>query len=116
MIGDLDQRYPPDRTGHIPVAGGRVWYRLDGSRHLGSPRAPLIVVHGGPGLSHFYLLTLCALADERPVVFYDQLDCGKADRPDDPANWTVARNVDEPGRVWRAFGFERAFLLGHSNG
>lgn len=116
MIGDLDERYPADRTGHIVVDGGRAWYRMNGARHLDTDRTPVIVVHGGPGLSHFYLLTLTALADERPVVLYDQLDCGNADRPGRPANWTVARYVAEIGHVWRALGFERAFLLGHSTG
>lgn len=116
MLGDLDRRYPADRTGFVPVRGGRAWYRLDGARHLEGRRTPAIVIHGGPGLSHFYLLTLTALADERPVVFYDHLDCGFSDRPNDPANWTVERLVSEIGAVWRALGLKRAFLIGHSFG
>ena len=116
MIGDLDRRYPADRTGYVQVKGGRVWYRLDGARHLASGRTPAIVIHGGPGLSHFYLLTLTALADERPVVLYDQLDCGFADRPGNPANWTVDRFTSEIGAVASALGFDRAHVIGHSFG
>jgi proline iminopeptidase len=116
MLGDLDRRYPPDRTGHVAVRGGRVWYRLDGARHQAAGRTPILVVHGGPGLSHFYLLTLAALADHWPVIFYDQLDCGFSDRPNQPANWTVARFVDEVAAVRRALGLDRVILVGHSFG
>jgi proline iminopeptidase len=36
-----------------------------------------------------------ALADERPVVLYDQLGCGKSDRPADTSLWRVERFVTE---------------------
>lgn len=40
---------------------------------------PLVVVHGGPGLPHQYLRSLADLArPRRPVVFYDQLGCGRS--------------------------------------
>ncbi|WP_243670608.1 hypothetical protein [Methanoculleus chikugoensis] len=35
-------------------------------------------------MTHDYLEPLEALADERPIVFYDQLGCGNSDRPGDP--------------------------------
>ncbi len=66
-------------SGYLEVPGGRVWYRT-----LGGGRAyPLIVVHGGPGGAHDYLEPLSALADERQIVFYDQLGSGRSDRPSD---------------------------------
>ena len=100
------------REGYVAVPGGRIWYRVVG---LG-PGVPLLTLHGGPGDPHDYLEPLEALGDERPVVFYDQLGCGKSDRPDDPALWRVERFVDELRLVRKELGLERVHILGHSWG
>lgn len=99
--------------GYIDVTGGRVWFRVVGAE---SPGTPILVLHGGPGVPHDYLEPLAALADERPVVFYDQLGCGNSDQPDDPTLWTVERYVAEVGEVRDALGLERVHLLGQSWG
>ncbi|MDV2481631.1 alpha/beta fold hydrolase [Methanoculleus sp. Wushi-C6] len=99
--------------GYIDVTGGRVWFRVVGRSSAGTP---LLVLHGGPGASHDYLEPLEALADERPVVFYDQLGCGNSDRPDDPSLLTVERYVAEVGEVRDALGLRRVHLLGQSWG
>jgi len=104
----------PQQAGYIPVKGGRVWYRMNGSEHAGS--TPLLVIHGGPGFSHHYLLPLIDLAGDRPVIFYDQLDSGNSERPGNPANWTVERFVSEVDSVREALGLERLFILGSSWG
>ena len=83
------------REGYVPVTGGRVWYRIVGG---GGP-IPLVTVHGGPGGIHDYLAPLEALADERPVVLYDQLGAGKSDALDDVSLWTNERMIDELGRL-----------------
>lgn len=99
--------------GFIPVEGGRVCYR----RHGGDrPGTPLLLVHGGPGANQDYLEPLAALADQRPVIFYDQLGGGDSDQPGDPGLWTVERFVAELGQVRQALGLERLFLLGQSWG
>src|SRR6185503_15495806 len=59
-----------DDTGFIPVTGGKVWWRRFGKD---KSKTPLLMLHGGPGAGHNYLLPMQALADERPVIFYDQL-------------------------------------------
>ncbi len=94
------------------MQGGEVWYRAVGN----GPGVPLVVVHGGPGLSHDYLLPLAALGNDRPVVFYDQLDCGNSDHPAEPGNWTVGRYASEIESVRRGLGLTRFHLLGHSWG
>ncbi|GAB4535488.1 MAG: proline iminopeptidase-family hydrolase [Parvularculaceae bacterium] len=106
----------PEIAGYIPVPGGRVWYRINGAEHLGGPRAPLLALHGGPGGGHRRMLTMVALADERAVIFYDQLDSGNSDRPGDPANWRTERFLAEIGSVRDALGLDRVALLGHSMG
>ncbi|WP_232285979.1 proline iminopeptidase-family hydrolase [Solidesulfovibrio carbinoliphilus] len=97
----------------VDVPGGRVYCRTVGH---GAPGLPLLVLHGGPGVPHDYLEPLEALADERPVVFYDQLGCGLSDRPDDPALFTVSRFVAELDAVRRALKLSRLHLLGQSWG
>lgn len=105
---------PPDRELMVPVQGGRVYVRVNG--RLDSARPPLILAHGGPGSNHAYLMMGLPLADERAVVLYDQLDCGKSDAPNDPANWTVPRFVSEIDAIRGALGIERCHVLGTSWG
>jgi len=95
--------------------GRRRWYGTYGD--LGGSRPPLVVVHGGPGYPHYGLEPLAALADRgQPVVFYDQLGCGRSDRPEDPSLWTVELFVEELGALRDALGLDRVHLLGHSWG
>jgi proline iminopeptidase len=102
----------PQAQGYAAVPGGRIFWRKFGS----GDKAPLLTLHGGPGSSHNYLLPLQALADDRPVIFYDQLGCGRADAPDDDSVYTIQRSVDEVDAVRSALGLDRVVLLGHSWG
>ena len=54
--------------------------------------------------------------DNQPVVFYDQLGCGKSDQPNDPARWTLSRFVLEVGRVRQALNLNKVIILGQSFG
>jgi proline iminopeptidase len=102
----------PQTEGYAIVPGGRIFWRKFGS----GGKAPLLTLHGGPGSSHNYLLPLQALADERPVIFYDQLGCGRADAPEDESVYSIQRSVDEVDAVRDALGLDRVLLLGHSWG
>ena len=103
-----------DEEGYIEVPGGRVWFRSVGE--AADHRAPLLCLHGGPGFTHNYLEPLEALADRRRVIFYDQLGCGRSERPDDLSLWTVDRFVAEVAEVREALGLERLHLFGSSWG
>lgn len=63
------------REGHLPVKGGRIWWRLHSPLATGTP---LVVLHGGPGMPAYYLESLAILADRRPVLFFDQPGCGRS--------------------------------------
>jgi proline iminopeptidase len=102
----------PVTQGYAAVPGGRVWWMKVGDGR----GTPLLTLHGGPGAGHDYLLPLRALADERPVIFYDQLGCGRADSPQDARLYTVQRSVDEVDAVRRALRLDRIALFGHSWG
>ena len=69
--------------GYVDFRGYRTWYRVAGE--LGYGATPLLALHGGPGSTHHYFAPLEGLAPERPVVVYDQIGCGRSDRPDDLA-------------------------------
>ncbi len=98
--------------GMIAVPGGNVWFKRVG----GGAGLPMLVVHGGPGLPHGYLRSLERLADEREVVYWDQLGCGKSDRPSDRELWTMQRSVAEMRAVVQALGLNRFHIFGNSWG
>ena len=90
---------------------GRTWYRVSGE----GGRTPLVCLHGGPGSTHNYFRPLERLADERPVVVYDQLGCGRSDRPDD-VSWCLALFAEELEQLREHLGLDRIHLLGTSWG
>ncbi|TDK61038.1 alpha/beta fold hydrolase [Bacillus salipaludis] len=99
--------------GYIEVTGGKVWYQIFNKNVNGTP---VVVLHGGPGSSSFSLQSLQALGTERPVILYDQLGCGRSERPTDPSLWRIERFVEELGQVRQGLGLDVVHILGHSWG
>lgn len=78
---------------------------------------PLVVVHGGPGASHDYLLPgLLPLARTNRLVFLDERGSGKSERLEDPSRYTVEAMADDVEVARRALGLGKINLLGHSYG
>lgn len=81
---------------------------------------PLVVLHGGPGIPHQYLLPISDLASRGiPIVFYDQIGCGFSTHlPKKPAEfWTTELFMAELDNVLTYFGIADNFdLYGHSWG
>jgi proline-specific peptidase len=98
--------------GYVSFRGYRTWYEVAGAD---KPGIPLLALHGGPGSTHNYFEPLKGLADERPVVLYDQIGCGNSDRPSD-IEWSVGVFRDEVDAVREQLGLERIHLLGTSWG
>jgi len=98
--------------GMIAVPGGNVWFQRVGGGH----GSPLLAVHGGPGLPHNYISSLARLADEREVIFWDQLGCGNSECPSNKELWTMERSVAEMDAVVRALGLKRFHVFGNSWG
>ena len=81
---------------------------------------PLVVVHGGPGCSHDYLVNVAAVGESgRPVIHYDQLGGGRSTLlPDKGADfWTVALFLAELDNLLDALKIADGYhLLGQSWG
>ncbi|WP_223702385.1 proline iminopeptidase-family hydrolase [Sutcliffiella deserti] len=101
------------KEGYIEVTGGNVWYELHGES---TNHTPVIVLHGGPGSSFYSMQGIRILAKDRPVIFYDQLGCGKSDRPTDPSLWKLDRFVEELRQIRDALSLKDFHILGHSWG
>ncbi|KAI4601504.1 hypothetical protein KJ359_011633 [Pestalotiopsis sp. 9143b] len=96
------------------------WYKVFGD--LKGPETPLIVLHGGPGACHDYLLLLTDLAKSSPLVFYDQIGNGRSthlpEKSGDEEFWTIDLFVQELDNLISHLGLqERQFgVYGHSWG
>lgn len=74
----------------------------------------MIVVHGGPGSTHDYLLAVAALADDGwPVVHYDQLgNGGSTHLPDRGAEfWSVQLFLEELENLLNSLGIAEDYVL-----
>ncbi|KAI1317247.1 proline-specific peptidase [Xylariaceae sp. FL0255] len=72
------------REGKIPFSTPSVeqpcytFYKIIGNLSTGA--LPVVILHGGPGAGHEYLLPFASLWHRygHPVVFYDQIGCGSS--------------------------------------
>ena len=99
----------------VPVVGGKykVW-----TKKIGTGGIKVLILHGGPGVSHEYLEAMESFLPQAGIemYYYDQLGCNNSDRPDDASLWTLARYTEEVEEVRRALGLEQFVLYGHSWG
>jgi L-proline amide hydrolase len=100
--------------------GLQTWYSVLGNASGDRAGLPLVVCHGGPGLTHDYLLRVAELSiSGRACVFYDQFGNGRSGhRRSAPAEfWTVDLFVRELETLVERLGLADGYhLLGHSWG
>lgn len=103
----------PDETVEVRVEGRRVV-----ADSFGKGGEVLLLLNGGPGLPCDYLREAHSCFADRGfrVVAFDQLGCGRSDRPTDPRLWTIGRYVEEVETVRKSLGLGKVHLLGHSWG
>lgn len=93
------------KDGFIPFGPYRTYYRIVGKH---SDKAPLLLLHGGPGSTHNYFEALDELAerDQRQLIMYDQIGCGLSSMPDHPQVYQAAtwlrelKNLRERRCIW----------------
>ncbi len=107
----------PSRTGTVDFGSYETWYRVTGD--LNGGQVPLVVLHGGPGAAHNYLLEIAGLASTgRPVIHYDQLGCGNSTHLRDRGAefWTVELFLEELANLLEKLDVGPHHLLGQSWG
>ncbi len=106
------------REGSASFEEWSTWYRVTGD--LDSGMTPLVVLHGGPGCTHDYVIALADLAKSgRPVVHYDQLGGGRSTHLPERGGdfWTVQLFLDELDNLLDSLGIADDYhLLGQSWG
>jgi L-proline amide hydrolase len=103
---------PATRKGTVPFRGNATWFRVTGD--LAWPKPAVVVVHGGPGSTHDYLLNLAELSEAGwPVVHYDQLgNGGSTHLPDRGADfWTPELFAAELTNLVEAVGVRGNYVL-----
>ena len=100
------------REGFVLTPNWNIWYSVYGEAQT---KTPLLAIHGGPG---FLSMTdgMEELWRDRPVVFYDQLGCGRSDRAADADFYSVANYVEELKTVRAVLGLTEVVLMGFSWG
>ena len=95
----------------IETAAGtfRVWTKRTGN----NPALKVLLLHGGPGATHEYLLGFDSWLPGAGVeyYYYDQLGSGWSDAPNDPTLVALERYVDEVEQVRRALGLDRSSFV-----
>jgi proline iminopeptidase len=88
------------------------------TKRVGDGPLRMLMLHGGPGLTHEYLECFENFLPRERVEFYyyDQLGSGLSDRPKDVSLWTVDRFREEVEQVRLDLGLDDFFLYGHSWG
>src|SRR5205809_6260573 len=99
--------------GYVKILGFDLFYRTYGRPTKGT----ILCLHGGPGATHDYLMSLEDLAQfGYRVVLIDQLGCGKSERPRGTELYSIAHNVEEVEGVRKALRLGRVHLMGSSYG
>jgi len=103
------------REGYMPFMGRQTYYRTVGER---TAKAPLVLLHGGPGSTHNYfeLLDRLACEDGRMLVMYDQLGCGNSYVDAHPEYWVADTWVEELKALRQHLELDECHLLGQSWG
>src|SRR5713226_5793968 len=97
--------------GFVDAHGVLIYYKIIGRG------APLMIVHGGPGASHDYLLPhLLPLARTNKLIFIDERGSGRSEKLEDASQYTVENMVEDVENVRQALGLGKISLLGHSYG
>jgi len=99
-----------------PKGTFRVWTKRVGN----NPTIKVLLLHGGPGVTHEYLEVFDSYFPAASIeyYYYDQLGSYYSDQPEEPELWDLPRFVEEVEQVRQALGLGRDnfYLYGQSWG
>jgi proline iminopeptidase len=99
-----------------PAGNFKVWTKRFGN----NPRIKVLLLHGGPAMTHEYMECFESFFPKEGFEFYeyDQLGSYYSDQPKDSSLWTTERFVEEVEQVRKAIGADNKnfYVLGNSWG
>jgi proline iminopeptidase len=102
-------RHPPGAF--VSINGTNIWYESEGQGE------PIILIAGGPGVSHTYFHPFFSgLADNLRVIYFDTFGSGKSDRAKSVQDYKFDREVEIVEALRNELKFERVSVFGHSYG
>ncbi|MEE8535695.1 MAG: proline iminopeptidase-family hydrolase [Kiloniellales bacterium] len=109
----MSEERQPDEETRVEIDGYEVV-----TYSYGTGDEVVFLLNGGPGLPCDYLRDPHIVLADRGyrVVTYDQLGCGRSDKPKDKSLWTISRYVEEVETLRKALDLGKLHLLGHSWG
>jgi len=134
MIAGTSDAAPPatyfDNTGRsdalsggvrmIPVETPKGTFHVWTKRVGNNPRIKVLLLHGGPGMTHEYLEAFDSYFPGEGIeyYYYDQLGSAYSDQPKDTDLWVLSRFVEEVEQVRQALGLgpDNFYLYGQSWG
>ncbi len=101
--------------GYMPFHEFKTYYRIVGEKTPG--KAPLLLIHGGPGSSHNYFeLMDDYAATGRQLIMYDQVGCGKSSLPEDEKWYVKETWAEELIALRKYLHLDSLHMLGQSWG
>ncbi|MCU0341108.1 MAG: proline iminopeptidase-family hydrolase [Spirosomaceae bacterium] len=104
----------------IPVQTPHGTYNVWTKKFGDNPRIKILLLHGGPSLTHEYMESFESFFPKEgfEMYLYDQLGSYYSDQPTNDSLWTTARFVEEVEQVRQALGMNKDnfYILGNSWG
>ncbi len=107
-----DSRTGKDKEGLAPIEEGSLYYKLMGQG------APIVILHGGPGLTHNHFLPqMTPLAHNHTLVVYDQRGSGRSAHSSiDKQFLTIQQFASDLEALRKHLKFDKITVVGHSWG
>jgi proline iminopeptidase len=99
----------------ISLNGIKHWVRVAGAENK---TMPLVIIHGGPGGNNYVFERTIGprLEQFATVIYYEQRGCGRSEAPADPADYSMAKLVNDLEALRQDLQLEHIVPLGYSFG